>query len=139
MHDLPIGLIGCGRVAQRIHLRALRALRGVRVVALAEPDPERRRQASRLVPEAAPFADHESLLATSGAEAVVVSAPPPLHAAIAQAALEAGRHVYLEKPGATSLTEADAVVAAWRRSGLVATVGLNFRSHPLYAALRDGI
>lgn len=139
MNTLRIGLVGCGRVIQKVHLRALQALQGAQVTALADPDPDRRRQASRRVPDAATYADHEELLAHADVEAVIVSAPPFLHARIAQAALQAGKHVYLEKPGALSSDEVEAIVRAWRRSGCVAVVGLNFRFHPLYAALRDNV
>ena len=134
---LDIGLVGCGRIAELAHLRALARLAGVRVTALAEPDETRRLAASRHAPGAALFADFRELLSGSAVDAVVVTLPPALHATAAIAAFDAGKHVYLEKPIATTLDEARAVIAAWTRSGRIGMVGFNYRFHPLYQLARE--
>lgn len=139
MSRIKVGLIGCGRVAQRIHLNVLSALPEARVVAVAEPNARRRQEAGKAIPQAQLFSDYRVLLSESDAEAVLICLPSSLHAEATLAAFEAGTHVYVEKPGATSRAEAEAVVEAWSRSGRVATMGLNFRFHPLYMALRDEV
>ena len=136
MNIVKIGLIGCGRIVQIAHLQALSAVQDARVVALAEPDEGRLREASGRVPGAAQFTDYRQLLAQADIDAVVVTLPPELHAEAAVAAFEAGRHVYLEKPIATSLRDAQRVVTAWKRSGRVGMIGFNYRYHPLYLAAR---
>ena len=139
MTDLPLAVVGCGRIAQRMHLKVLRDLPGVRVVALADPDPAQLDAASRIVPGAARYGDYDELFAASDAAAVVVCAPPALHAPAAAAAFGAGRHVYVEKPVATSLADAEAVLRAQRAAGTVGMVGFNYRFQPLYRALRDAL
>ncbi len=134
-----VGLIGCGRIAQLVHLPTLRRLPGVAVVALAEPDPQRRAEAQRLAPQAQVYADASELLARPDIDAVVVAAPNAVHAPLACAAFAAGKHVYLEKPLATTLDDGEAVVAAWRASGRMGMIGFNFRFNPLYQALRDAL
>jgi predicted dehydrogenase len=136
MTHLSLALVGCGRIAQLVHLPVLTRLRGVRVAALAEPDPALREAAGRAAPGAALFADHDALLAAGGVDAVVVCAPTALHASVAVAAFAAGLHVYLEKPIATAADDAALVVDAWRRAGTVGMAGFNFRFHPGFAALR---
>lgn len=139
MSTVKIGLIGCGRIVQIAHLQALIAVPHTRVVALAEPDEGRLQEASARVPGAARFTDYRQLLADADVDAVVVTLPPELHADAAVAAFEAGRHVYLEKPIATSMRDAQRVVTTWKRSGLVGMIGFNYRYHPLYLAARASV
>ncbi|HVG30757.1 MAG TPA: Gfo/Idh/MocA family oxidoreductase [Pyrinomonadaceae bacterium] len=133
---LKVGVVGCGRVARAAHLPALARAEGVELVALADGDAESLRAAAPRAPRATLHADWRELVESSGAEAVVVCLPNALHAEAATAALEAGRHVYLEKPLATNLADARAVVAAWRRAGTVGMIGFNYRFNRLYAAAR---
>jgi myo-inositol 2-dehydrogenase/D-chiro-inositol 1-dehydrogenase len=136
MAALKIGLIGCGDIARLVHLDILRRLPDAELVALAEPDPQRRADAAERAPEAVAFAGYEDLLEMPEVEAVVICLPNALHAEAAVAALEQGKHIYLEKPLATSLHEARRVLAAWRAAGVVGMIGFNFRFHALYQAAR---
>ncbi len=133
---MNVGLIGCGRIAQLVHLQLLQRLPGVTLAALAEADPARRAEAAHRAPQARPFEDGAALIASGAVEAVVICLPSHLHAAAAEAALAAGRHVYLEKPLASTLADGQRVVAAWRAAGRVGMVGYNYRFHALYQALR---
>lgn len=137
MKRLAIGLIGCGRVAMHAHIPSLERLPGVRVVALAELDEQRRIAASARIPGARAFRDPGDLLALAEVEAVVVCLPNELHAPTALAAIERGKHVYLEKPIAVSLEDAGRVVAARERAGVVGMMGFNQRFHELYRRLRE--
>jgi predicted dehydrogenase len=138
-----VGVIGCGAIATAVHLRVLRGLPGVRVTALADPAPEARERAHRLVPDAAALEAADELLARDDVDAVVVTAPSGLHAEIALATLETERHLYLEKPIAATIEEGRQVVAAARDADLVAAIGFNWRFQPLVARarelLRDGV
>src|SRR5690349_4476182 len=124
---VAIGVIGCGQIAQAVHLPVLSRLPGVRVTALADTDATRLSQAAARVPRAACFSDYARLLATPEVDAVVICAPPALHAEVAVAALKANKHVYLEKPLATTLEDADRVCEVWRQSGRVGMIGFNYR------------
>ena len=131
-----VGLLGCGQIARGVHLRVLGRLPGVRVAALAEPEPRARVEALALAPGAAPFADWRALVDARVVDAVVVCLPPALHAPATVAAFAAGLHVYLEKPLAPTLAEGADVLRAWRAAGTVGTVGFNFRLNPFAEAAR---
>ena len=133
---VKIGLVGCGHVVRFVHLQVLTGLPAVQLVALAEPDPERRRAAARRAPRAIAVASHEELLDNPDVEAVVICVPNALHAQVAIAALERRKHVYLEKPLAMNLEEGRAVLAAWRQAGVIAMIGFNYRFNKLYMAAR---
>jgi len=138
-HDetVKVGVIGCGRIAQSVHLKILRSLPGVHVIGVAAPDPSCRKAASSLVPRASIVSDYRDLLAHKDVEAVVLSLPPAHHAEAAIAAFEAGKHVYLEKPMATDLRDGEAVIAAWERASRIGMMGFNYRFNSLYVEARD--
>src|SRR4029077_17874018 len=133
---LRVGLIGCGAIASAVHLRALGRLSGVRVTALADPSPDARDRARRLAPDALAFADADELLARPDVDAVVVTAPSGMHASLAIATLETQRHLYLEKPIASTLEDGRGV-AGRAHDGLVSVVGFIGRFQPLVARARE--
>jgi predicted dehydrogenase len=141
-HSLALGVLGCGTIARLVHLPALASLPCVQVTAIAEPDAVNRAEARKLVPAAREFEDYSELLEHAQIDAAVVCLPSALHAEAATAVLERRRHLYLEKPIATDLDGARGVLEAWRRSGVLAMIGFNYRSHPRYerarASLRRG-
>ena len=110
----------------------------VRIAALADPDVSRLSQARQLAPQAAAFRDFRELVASDSLDAVVVCAPTGLHASIARAVLDRGLHLYLEKPIAASIEEAEPLLES-RRPGRVAMVGFNYRFHPLFQSAREAI
>jgi predicted dehydrogenase len=81
--------------------------------------------------------DVEDLLADPGLDAVVVATPVPSHAALAERALEAGKHCFVEKPLARSLAEAERVVDAARESGRILMVGHLLEYHPGVRKLKE--
>jgi myo-inositol 2-dehydrogenase/D-chiro-inositol 1-dehydrogenase len=131
---LAVAVVGCGDVARTVHLPVLRALPGVRVAALADPDAARRSTAHALVPAARAHDSLEALLADVDVDAVVVAAPTAAHADLAIAVLDGGKHLYLEKPIATTLHDARRVLDAWRRARRVGMTGFNYRANPLLEA-----
>ena len=131
-----VGLVGCGVIAQAVHLPTLSRLSGVRVGALADPDVRRLDHARRLAPDAEAYGDYRELLQRSEVQAVVVTLPPALHAEAGIAVLTAGKHLYLEKPIATELAAADRLLATGRRRPLCAMIGFNYRFHPLHVDAR---
>ena len=137
MPSLKVGLLGCGRIAQLVHLPVLTHLPGVELVAFAETDPERLGRASHHVPKAIAFDHYEKLLKMEEVEAVIICLPNDLHAAAAIASLQQGKHVYLEKPLATSLDEARRVLKVWQTTQLVGMIGFNYRFNPLYRVTRQ--
>ena len=67
---------------------------------------------------------------------VIVAVPDHLHRAIAEPAFRAGKHVFLEKPLATTAIDARGILLAWRQSGRVLQLGYVLRQAPFYAAIR---
>lgn len=133
---VQVGLVGLGRIARMFHLNALQAIPSVRLTALAERDSELLQTAEWEAPGAALCQDYSQLFARDDVDAVVICLPTTLHAEAAEAAFQAGKHVYLEKPLAMNAEEGDRVVAAWRASGRVGVSGFNFRFHPLWRQAR---
>ena len=130
-------LIGCGSLGRLVHLPILATLPGNRLVAIADADPRALADCARLAPDAAPFADHRELLTRGDVDAVVVALPTALHTSVGIDVLAAGKHLYLEKPIAAALRDAERLVECWRASGRVGVIGFNYRFHPLYRRLRD--
>ena len=112
-----LAYVGAGSLAQRVHLPNFTSLPGCRVVALAEVRPalgetvRERFAIPRLYP------DHRALLEDPQIEAVAVSAPFALQGEIARECLLAGKDVFMEKPMAVSVEQADAILEASRRGG----------------------
>jgi len=136
---LNIGLLGCGRIARAVHMRALRRMRDVAITAIADPDADARAGAARLFPRARAHSDFRELLQRDRVDAVVVCLPSALHAEAATAALRSGVHLYLEKPLATRLDDARGVLEAERASQAVAVMGFNYRFNAHLEAARRAV
>jgi predicted dehydrogenase len=129
---LRVGLVGCGAFA-RFSLARYRGLPGVTIVAVADVDPA---AADRAAAElAAAPRSPESVLTAPDVDLVYIATPPALHYRQARAALEAGRHVLVEKPLATTVADAEALAALAARRGLVCVANLVERYNPLADAV----
>lgn len=136
IEPLKFALTGCGRIARDVHIPFLRRLPGVQLVAVADPREEALAATCHLAPGCAAFRSQSEMLDAVEADAVIIAAPSAAHVEMACQAFGRRKHVYLEKPIATSLEGARQVVAAWRKSGVVAMPGFNYRFHPLVCELR---
>lgn len=117
---------------------------GITLVGLADPDPAGREKMVKLTGVARGYADWREMLEKERPELVCIAMRhADLHAAIALACLEAGAHLYMEKPFVRSCAEADLVLAAARRRQLRVAVAHTMRMAPvtlrLRQALRDGL
>ena len=114
-----MALLGCGDVAQRDYLPEMHRLAGrAEVVAVCGRTAQRVRQVAEQYAIPAQYDDYRSMLAESDAEAVINLTPIQLHTVTTLAALEAGKHVYSEKPVATTLDEAVRIRDEADRRGL---------------------
>jgi len=134
-----IGIVGCGRATEDLHLPALRRVRGAEVAALADTDTDRLRRVAECFGVPGRFESVEDLLAGTEVELVAVCVPTTRHAEVAEAVLGAGLHVLVEKPLALELAEADRMVAAAEAADRFAAVGFNLRCHRLVRQARDVI
>lgn len=100
-----VGIIGLGQIGQR-HLQQYSAIEGADVVAIADVDGDKVAQALARHPVTHAFRDFRELLARDDVDAVDVCLHNNLHSPVTVAALEAGKHVYCEKPMAGSYLDA---------------------------------
>jgi predicted dehydrogenase len=133
---LRAGVVGGGLVAQAMHLQHLAAKADrFTIAALAEPSRAVREALGSRYGIARLHADYRGLLDKGGLDALVVCSPAGTHAEVVLAALDAGVHVFVEKPMCITLRDADAIVAARDRNGLVVQVGTMKRFDPAYEAM----
>src|ERR1700754_3333233 len=118
---IRIGIVGMGAAA-RAFLPPLRDHAEFDLAAFAEPVAEIR-QSVAAETGAEGFADLPSMLAKARLDAVYIATPTELHAEHAGLAFAAGKHVLTEKPMAIRLDEAQAMIAAADRAGVVLVVG----------------
>jgi predicted dehydrogenase len=118
-----VALIGCGRIAQVAHLPALENAAGIELVAVCDPSRAVAEAVARRYGVASAHTDANDVLADPSVEAVIVAAPDRFHYPLARAALEAGKHVLVEKPLASTTEEASSLVALTDATGLKLQVG----------------
>jgi predicted dehydrogenase len=123
--DQAVFVIGCGSIGER-HIRNLRSL-GVTTIGAFDPAPERLAQVASTY-GAIPYPDVETGLAAAP-DAVLVCTPPHLHLPLACRAVDAGAHVFIEKPIAHRLDGVDGLLHLAAARGRVVCVGYNLRFH----------
>ena len=109
---IRLGYVGCGMMAQRVHLPNFTSLADCEVVALAEVRRDLGEKVQRRYGIPRLYPDHRGLIDDPSVDAIAVSAPFALQGQIASECLAAGKHVFMEKPMAISLAQAEAMRAA---------------------------
>ena len=135
MKPIKTAIFGTGFMG-RVHLDALRRLEFVEVVAIAGRNLEVARKLGAGFGVSAIAADYRDILRDSSVDAVHILTPNALHYSMTKAALEAGKHVACEKPLATTVAEAEELVALAAQKGLRNCVCHNLRYYPLVQQLR---
>jgi predicted dehydrogenase len=143
MANLGFGLIGSGFMG-RTHAIALKSVATVfagvsapRLVSVADRDADSAARACRDLRFEQSTADWRELLESAAIDVIDICAPNYLHYPMSRAALEAGKHVYCEKPLALTVAEAAELAELARRSGVVHAVGLNYTTNPLVQTARE--
>ena len=114
MSNLRIGVIGAGGIASKLHLPEMATTDGAEVVLLGG------RKASRLKTLCRKFDvprwthSYDEVIADPGIDGVIIALPHPLHVKYGLMALDAGKHVHMQKPLSTSLDEAEQFVQVGR-------------------------
>ncbi len=123
MNTIRLGYVGAGYLAQRVHLPNLANLEGVELAALAEVRPKLGElvRARFGIPKL--YADHKALAADATLDGVCLSGHFAGQGEIARELLEAGKHVFMEKPMAVSVAQAERILAAEKKSGKRLMVG----------------
>lgn len=133
---MRVALVGLGDAGYTLHLPALAGLAGVETVGAADVSAERRQRAAARfgIPV---FDDFDAMLRAAHPTVVIVGTPPGSHAELCLRALAAGAHVVCEKPFASSLGEADRILAAAQAAGRQVALNHEFREMPIFRAVRD--
>jgi predicted dehydrogenase len=132
---ITVAVLGAGFMGSA-HTANYKALDGrVRVKAVVSRSLDRAARLAETV-EAEATTDLEAVLNDDDVDAVDICVPTPAHRDVAERALRAGKHVFLEKPIALTLDDADAIVRAAEGSGRLFMVGLVLRFWPEYVELQ---
>jgi predicted dehydrogenase len=130
---MKFAIIGCGLIGQK-RLRSLRP--GDQVVVVADPAKERAEALAKQA-KGAVVADWKEAVARPDVDAVFVSTSNDALAPVTMAAVQAGKHVMVEKPAARNPGELVPIIAEAEKRGLCVQVGFNHRYHPAMQKARE--
>jgi predicted dehydrogenase/threonine dehydrogenase-like Zn-dependent dehydrogenase len=135
--EVGVGLVGAGNIARWEHLPSLGKISGVRLRGVYSASGARGKGYASRFGAAYCCSDYQEILLDPDVNVVIIASRNQHHAAQTVAALEAGKHVFVEKPMAITEEECRAVVAAEKQSGKFVTVGFNRRFAPDYVNMRE--
>ena len=133
--ELKLGVIGAGYWGPNL-VRNINEAPGADIVAVADLDQERLSALHKRFPAVRTTTDHRELLNDPAIDAVCIVTPILTHRPLAEEALAAGKHVFVEKPLAGSVADAEAIVAAAKRAGKTLMVGHTFVYNPAVTTVR---
>ncbi|MGI6366876.1 MAG: Gfo/Idh/MocA family protein [Anaerolineae bacterium] len=115
---IGVGILGCGNLSRHCHLPRLRQMEGVRVVGVADIQPDRAEAAANENGVDFWTTSPDDLLARSGVEVVLVVTSTHTHADLTVRAAQAGKHVFCEKPMAATIQDAQRMIEACNTAGV---------------------
>ena len=134
--SVNVGVVGCGYWGPNL-VRNIRQCRDAQLKVICDASESRLAHMRRLNPEIPTSREFEELLNDADLDAVVIATPVRFHYQMAKAALEAGKHVFIEKPLARTQAEAAELVHIADRSGLVLMVGHTFLFSPAVRRMKE--
>src|SRR5881296_2257939 len=132
---LRVGVIGAGYWGPNI-VRNLSEAPGAEPVAVADLSEERLERLRKRFPAVRMTRDHHELLDDSKIDAICIATPVGTHRTIAEEAFAAGKHVFVEKPLAGTVADAEAIVRAAERAGKTLMVGHTFVYNPAVVVVK---
>lgn len=123
---IKVGIVGYGFAGRGFHAYLISRVPALQLVAVASRDPQRRRQAEQDY-AVTTYAHLEDLLERGGVELVILATPHATHASLACQAMAAGKHVVVDKVMCLNAAEADTMLAARQRHGVLLSVFHNRR------------
>ncbi|MGD9842843.1 MAG: Gfo/Idh/MocA family oxidoreductase [Steroidobacteraceae bacterium] len=135
---IKVALAGAGAFGIK-HLDAIKLIPGVEVVSLVSRDLGKTKEVAKQYGIGHATTDLADSLALKEVDAVILSTPTQMHATQAMACLKAGKHVQVEIPLADKLSDAEAVVALQKQTGLVAMCGHTRRFNPSHQFVHNKI
>ena len=119
---VKVGVVGCGVVATAYYLPYLMKMDTVELVAVCDRFETRARASARLFGAKEQYLDYDGMIARADIEAVLILTAPGTHAPFTLKAVEAGKHVLLQKPMATNMEDARAIASAVRKAHVKALI-----------------
>ena len=107
-----IGVLGAGQIAQAAHFPAVRKAKTAQLYAICDAADDLRERMAAVHQPTTTFADYDAMLADDNVDAVIVAVADQFHVPLSIKALEAGKHVLVEKPMATTVEDAEALLDA---------------------------
>jgi predicted dehydrogenase len=135
--SIGVGMVGYGLAGRLFHAPYIEAVDGLRLAVIATANPDRRAQAIAEHPAATVVGAVDDLLASGDVEMVVVVTPNRFHVPVGIRALQAGRHVVVDKPIAMDVPEAETLLDAAERSGRILSVYQNRRGDGDFLTVRS--
>src|ERR1700722_14784177 len=136
---LGVALIGAGNLARWGHLPALQKIPGIHLRAIHSSSGARGKSYARRFHAGYCSSDYDQILADADVDVVVIVSRNQYHAVQAEAALRAGKHVFVEKPMALTEAECRSLGRAVQDSGKLLTVGFNRRFAPFYVDQKSAL
>lgn len=118
-----VAVIGCGFIAQTAHIPHLLRIPEAKLVSVADVEPSNLNEVSEKFGITEKFSDYSSVLKSNDADAIVICTPTSTHDQIAINAAEAGKHVFCEKPMASTSVDADLMIKAAKENEVKLMVG----------------
>ena len=137
--EISFALIGAGNLAKWAHLPALKKIRGAGLHAVVSNSGARGKSYAQRFGASYATSDYEELLNDRDVDAVIIASRHKEHAAQAIDALNAGKHVFIEKPMAVTIDECRSISEAVKSSGKQLMVGFNRRFAPFYVEMKKNL
>jgi predicted dehydrogenase len=134
-----IGVLGAGQIAQAAHFPAVRKAKTAQLYAICDAADDLRERMAAVHQPTTTFADYDAMLADGNIDAVIIAVADQFHVPLSIKALEAGKHVLVEKPMATTIEDAEALLEAAKTHHRVLLVGHEKRYDPGVAFAHDFI
>jgi predicted dehydrogenase len=136
VEKLSVGVVGYGYWGPNI-VRNFHTHPDTRVAFICDRSPSRQQLASQSYPELAVTGDYQAALAAPDLDAVAIATPIETHYSLARAALEAGKHTWIEKPMAATSAEASDLLALASKQGVILHVDHTFLFHGAIGKARE--
>ena len=135
VETVNVGMIGCGGRAMGL-AEKFSKIKEVNIAGLCDPDKKRVEQAKAIYTKAQVWSDLRDMLKSDSIDAVVIGTCNHWHCLAAIWAMEAGKHVYVEKPLSHTQWEGQQTVAAARKYNKICQIGTQQRSDPMQAEIK---
>lgn len=132
---LRIAIVGCGKIADQ-HVQAIHRIPGCRIVAACDQEPLMAGQLAERFGIGGRFADVGEMLRVASPDVVHITTPPQSHYALGKQSLNAGSHVYIEKPFTVTAAEAESLIELAQQRNVSITAGHNYQFTPEMLEMR---